>query len=51
MLYPKIKIKKSKMRISMKVIFDMIKEVLFLNIRLFQSKEYFLIFIKKSFHF
>lgn len=50
MLYPKIKQKKSNFKLYINKIVDNIKN-LFINIILsLKSKEYFIIFMKKSFH-
>ena len=51
MLYPKIKIKKNKFRISKKSYISNIKNVIVNSINIFQNRKYFILFIKKSFHF
>ena len=49
MFYPKIKKKKRKFK--MNNITDSIKNLIYTGVKIFQSKEYFILFMKKSFHF
>lgn len=51
MLYPKIKIKKNKLKISIKSYISNIKNFIVNSINIFQSRKYFILFIKKSLHF
>lgn len=50
-MYPKIKIKKVKLKLSINDIFDNIKAIIFKYISMFKSKENFVLFLKKNFHF
>lgn len=51
MLYPKIKIRKEKNRECFINIVNSIKNVIVSGIRVLKNREYFILFVKKSFHF
>lgn len=50
MLYPKIKVKKSNLKKFIYNIIINIKELIYKYLKTFQSKEYFILFMKKNFH-
>lgn len=50
MLYPKIKKKKQTLKMHMIDILDDIKIVIYKIIKIMINKEYFILFVKKSFH-
>lgn len=51
MLYPKIKRKKSRFKIFITNITSNIKNTIYTIIKIIQSREYFILFMKKNFHF
>lgn len=50
-MYPKIKIKKFKFNIPINYIFFNIKKILLVSVNIIMSKDYFISFIMKNFHF
>jgi len=50
-MYPKIKIKKTKRSIIIDNIIDNIRNILLIFVNIIASKGYFILFMKKCFHF
>lgn len=50
-MYPKTKIKRNKLKLIINTIIDNIKNILFTCLKIISSKEYFIIFMRKCFHF
>lgn len=51
MLYPKVKRKKQKIKISLLDTIISIKSSIYIIINVLKSREYFVLFMKKNFHF
>lgn len=51
MLYPKIKNKESKLEISIKNVILYVKDISLSSLNIFKNSEYFILFVRKSFHF